>query len=385
MIKSLFKVLLGFAFAVSIAQAGAPADPPVQDGLIILTLFPEVSLDVPIEGAERSGNTDLDRFLDDIQAFRIQRTFPYCTPPKSEAGDLTVLWTVTFPPSFPPDEVCSLGAAVKGVRYAEPSYIYQTFLDHNDPLRNNQYGLDLCRANEAHDLSTGDRGTPVAIVDTGMDMDHSDLVHKVWINPGEDLNGNGVIDNNERNGQDDDRSGFADDFYGWDYMSADNDPNDTWGHGTHCAGIAAAETNNRIGVASIGYNCSIMVIRAGSEGTVNYGYQGIEYAARMGAKVISCSWGGDGHNNWSVRVINNAWANGALIVAAAGNENADHINYPAGDEHVIAVAATDERDRRANFSNYGDWVDISAPGVNILSTIPNNRYGYMSGTSMACP
>ncbi|MCF7809693.1 S8 family serine peptidase [bacterium] len=356
-----------------------------RPGVVVLRITPEYYVDTGDQSVERLGVVHIDQFMDDIQAISIERAYPYCLPPIKDGTDLAQIYNMYFPESFSVKEIAADLSKLAGVEWAEPWLIYREFPAPNDPHRDDQYGLDLCHANEAYEICTGNKETPVAIIDSGVDMNHPDLAANIWINPGEDLNGNGVIENDEINNEDDDRNGRIDDFYGWDFMSSDNDPDDTHGHGTHCAGIASAVTDNNLGVASVGHSCSIMAVRTGDGGYIYYGYQGIEYAARNGAKVISCSWGGYQSGNAEMNVISYAVEHDAMVLCAAGNENTSAISYPAGYENAIAVAATNSNDRRANFSNYGDWVDISAPGVAIASTYPGNRYVYMDGTSMACP
>ncbi|MDP8240727.1 MAG: S8 family serine peptidase [Candidatus Hatepunaea meridiana] len=354
-------------------------------GVLVFKATPEFAVDLGDKPEYRFGIEHIDRFMDEIGATKVERKYPHCFPPLPDGTDLTRIYNLYFPETLPVEAVCSDMEKLIGIEFVEPWPILRLYMDHNDTYRNRQYGLDLCQANDAHDIATGDRSVPVAIVDTGVDMDHLDLVANFWINPGEDLNHNGVIEDDEENGRDDDGNGKRDDFYGWDFVDRDNNPDDRYGHGTHCAGIASAVTNNRRGVASVGYNCGIMAVRVGEAQFVSYGYEGIEYAARTGAKVISCSWGSSWGGAGGRQVINYATEHDALVLASAGNDNSEARGYPAAFENAVAVAATDNNDRRAGFSNYGDWVDISAPGVAIFSTYPGGRYAEMSGTSMSCP
>ncbi len=383
--RILFAVLITLFIAAGTNASELPWESEVRPGIIVFKVTSEFQVDLPVEDASRFGVSHIDRFMDEVSAEKVERTFPHCFPPKPGGTDLTSIYTLYFPASLSPYDVARDMSKLPGIEFAEPRYIDRLFLDHDDPLRYRQYGLDKCQANEAHDISTGNRSVPVAIIDSGVDQDHEDLLGNRWVNPGEDLNGDGVIQNDERNDRDDDDNGKRDDFYGWDFVDGDNNPDDGYGHGTHCAGIASAVTNNRRGVASVGYSCGIMGVRAGSGGYVTHGYEGIQYAARTGAKVISCSWGGSQYHDMGQQVVNYAYEHDAMMVCAAGNNYNDRITYPAGYDHVVAVAATDRDDRKPNFSCYGDWVDIAAPGVAIHSTIPGNRYTDLSGTSMSCP
>lgn len=361
-------------------------DQKYMKGTVVISFYPETSVNIPLPGSLRSGIGILDDYMDEINASWIERMFPHCLPPKPNGADLTTIYTIKFPESLPVDEIIEDLSKFEFIEYAERWLFHETCFDHNDTFRNRQYYLNLIDVNDAHDLGTGDPDVAVAIVDTGTDLDHEDLEDNLWINPGEDLNGDGQIQNNERNNRDDDDNGYTDDFYGWDFYSGNNNPNDVSGHGTHCSGIACAVTNNRRGIASPGFECSIMAVRSGTGLVVTHGYQGIDYAVRNGAKVISCSWGGVGRNGTSDRIIDYAWQNDVLVVASSGNDNQDGNFYPAGYATVMAVSATDRNDNKAGFSNFGEWVDISAPGVEIYSTYPANPwYVNMQGTSMSGP
>ena len=232
----------------------------------------------------------------------------------------------------------------------------------------------------AWNTTTGS-GVVVAVVDTGVDYTHEDLAVNIWINPVE-IAGNGI---------DDDGNGYIDDIRGWNFCSATNDPMDDNGHGTHCAGIITAVGNNGVGVTGVNWEAKIMPLKfldSSGSGYTSDAISAILYANKMGAKVISNSWGGTGSSRSLKEAID---ASSAVVVCAAGND-AENIDttplYPASynSSNIIAVAATDYNDNLASFSNYGSKsVDIAAPGVMIRSTYSDNRYAYLSGTSMATP
>lgn len=387
-----FSLLIAFAVLTfaqpPVSQGGEnPSDEMYRKGVAIFKVSPDYQVELPVDGAERMGIAHIDRFMSEINAYKVERKYPHCLPPKPGGTDLTRIYTMYFPDNIDVLGVCRDLGKLDGIEYAEPWYIQQIFLEHNDEHRDEQYYLDLVRANDAHEVCTGDPETVIAIVDNGTDIDHPDLEDNLFINPGEDLNGDGVIQNNERNGEDDDNNGLDDDFYGWDFHGNDNDPNDdvNHGHGTHVAGLASAVTNNQIGIASVAYSCSIMPVRAGRGQSISSGYEAIEYAARMEAHVINCSWGGGQAGRNEREVIEYAWENGSVIVCAAGNSGSSRITYPAGFDDCIAVAATNSRDRKAGFSNYGNWVDVSAPGDEIYSCDVGGDYREWEGTSMASP
>ncbi len=274
------------------------------------------------------------------------------------------------------------------IEWIEPKYIYETEFIPNDPdYSTKQYNLQKINAANAWDISTGSPSIIIGIVDTGIDWDHPDLLANIWTNPNEIVNG-----------IDDDGNGYVDDIRGWDFGgsdgTSDNNPmEDRADHGTHVAGIASAVTNNGIGIASIGYQSKLMPIKTSQDNFRNsngspyivYGYEGIVYAAENGAKVINCSWGGDGYSALGQEVINYATELGALVIAAAGNANSNLNFYPASYDKVLSVASTDQSDKKSGFSNYGEWIDVSAPGSNIYSTWMNNTYTTQNGTSMATP
>ncbi|MFA7327082.1 MAG: S8 family peptidase [Candidatus Kapaibacterium sp.] len=290
-----------------------------------------------------------------------------------------------------PVKMANLFAKKRGVEYAEPipkSYIFAN--ETNDPDLNQLYHLYLIKAFEAWNLMTGDT-VLIGIVDTGIDFDHEDLKNQVWYNPGEQ--GKDEFGNDKStNGIDDDNNGFVDDWRGWDFGSEsgyDNDPSYGGDHGVHVSGIAAAQVNNNVGVAGVSPRAKILPVKIGPDfgldNSVYNEFEGLLYAAMMGADVINCSWGSTGFSQSNALVVQTATEFGALIVAAAGNNNRNQAFYPASYEGVLSVASSADDDVRSGFSNYNTRVDISAPGTFIYSTVPDNKYDFKSGTSMASP
>jgi thermitase len=223
----------------------------------------------------------------------------------------------------------------------------------------------------------------VAVLDTGVQLDHPDLKSNLWANP-----------NEKDNGRDDDGNGYVDDVYGVDLIEGRGSGEDHNGHGTHVAGIIGARGDNDRGISGLCWKTKIVsvpIMDADGRGGISEQIAGIEYALRVGAKIINCSFGGTETSSLMSDAIAQARSKGALIVAAAGNEgmNADATPvYPAAypDSNVLSVAATDDRDQLASFSNYGaKTVDLAAPGDAVGSTYLKSDYVYMSGTSMATP
>jgi len=261
------------------------------------------------------------------------------------------------------------------IEYAEPNYIYSLQLIPNDDYFFNQWALNQNNdcdidAPEAWDIAQGNENIIVAVIDTGIDLNHPDLKANI--------------------------------VQGKNCVNPLLPPKDEFGHGTHCAGIISAVTNNNEGIAGISWNCKIMPIKTYIDLLggilIEAIATGIIWAVDNGADVISMSLGGTSPSRTVQDAIEYADSKGVVLVAAAGNDGNNRINYPAGHDSVISVVATDSFDKIADFSNYGDWVDIAAPGVGIYSTLPtyhvrmnDNDYGYKqnydycSGTSMACP
>lgn len=295
------------------------------------------------------------------------------------------------------------------VKYAEPNFIYRTMTAPNDSEFARQWDMvntgQLDRpaggtspgqtGNRGSDINvqplwdrgiTGSRDILIAVIDTGVDYNHSDLKENIYTNAGE-VAGNGV---------DDDGNGIVDDVHGASFVSGagSNASLDDHNHGSHCAGTIAAEGNNRNGITGVNWQASILPVKflsATGGGSLDGAVNSIKYATRMGAKIMSNSWGGGGYSEALKDAIIEAKNAGILFVAAAGNDSSDNdasptypANYPV--DNIVSVAATDNRDVIASFSNYGrNTVHVAAPGKNILSTVKGGGYEIYSGTSMACP
>lgn len=334
-------------------------------------------------------------------------------------ADLTLIFSVFVPAMTDIESVINEFIGTGLVEYAEITPIDKVArVSLNDPLlstplSNSTQWIYRVRAHTTNpnDVRTawdvtngGDTTVIMAVVDSGVQTDHPDITSNLYINRREIPN----------NGIDDDNNGFVDDWRGWDFGGAnfssqrdDNNPTITGennSHGLHVGGIMGAVGNNGIGLAGIAYNCRILAVKAsadddtrgsGGVGLIIGGYEGIAYAGRMGAKVINCSFGGGGRSQASQDVINTATAQGALVVAAAGNDNVGTAQYPAGYNNVLCVAAShinnfgpnniNQRDIKASFSNFQAYVDISAPGTFIRSTYWRSTYQVEQGTSMASP
>ena len=318
------------------------------------------------------------------------------------------------------------------VEYAEPVYVFRLCMIPNDPLFNQQWYLHNTGqyyledadidAPEAWEMNQGSANPVIAIIDTGVDLDHPDLVNQIWSNsveqPGDDNadgapgwagfddDGDGLIDEDSQGRQpgepgynnnlvnDDDENGYNDDFLGWNWIDDHNNPQDDHGHGTHCAGIAAADTGNGIGIAGVCPNARIMPLKAfqssGAASNVDIA-KAIEYAYKNGADVISMSF--TGPESSLIRDALELAYSTSVLVAAAGNKPSEGIRYPASYSYVIGVGASDVawddetssyKEIIAGFTNTTN-ADIYAPGVSIRSTLLDDTYASWSGTSMATP
>ena len=266
------------------------------------------------------------------------------------------VYKIEVPKSKLPKTLASLKRN-KSVEYAELNRKRFAVMTPNDPYYNQQYGLSIINGPGGWDIERGQsNGIKIAIVDTGADFSHPELAGK--------LTG------------------------GWDFVNNNSIAQDDNGHGSHVAGIAAAATNNALGVAGLSWGAQIMPVKvldsegSGTDETVS---NGITYAVDNGAKVISLSLGGYDFSQTMQNATDYAFNHGVMVLAAAGNDGDGTVIYPAGNSNVIGVAATDSKDKRAYFSNFNSSVDVSAPGVDIISSYIGGGYAYGSGTSMATP
>jgi thermitase len=280
--------------------------------------------------------------------------------------------TIAMVVDVPSDNLSILSNEVQRTglaRYVEPNMLFQAQFVPNDPYYGNQWALPKIQADWAWNTTTGNSSIIVAIIDTGIDYNHPDL-----------------------------KNNYVPLGYNW--VDNNNDPIDDNGHGTHVAGIIGAVLDNSVGIAGIA-QVSIMAEKA-----LNATGWGLETdlahaiidAVQKGARILSNSWGGSSDSSLIHDAVRYAYQHGVLVLAAAGNSNSDAKFYPAAYDEVVAVAATDESDTKTSFSNWGSWIGVSAPGVDVFSTMPtyhvtlndypyyeSMNYDYLSGTSMACP
>lgn len=350
------------------------------DGRIYLKFKDQVQVNIPVN-QDKSVDLDNAPFL---AALRQQFDITGMTRPYDLNNDSKLLKTfqVEFSQFDQIEEIKEELAKNQDIEYVENVPMYYIDYTPNDSLYNREYmsnnwnwHLDKISAEMAWDISQGSAEIIVAIVDNAVWVDHPDLVNKIVLS--DDVTQPGSQSSNPPG------SGDA----------------AAWSHGTHCAGLAAAETDNLIGVAGIGYNVSLMGVKCSSNNPeqISGGWSGVQWAANNGADVISCSWGGGGFSNTEQNIVNTVYNAGIVLVAAAGNSGLNTPHYPSAYNHVISVASTNETDIKTDFSNYGVSIDVCAPGgysatgtYGLLSTTYDftTTYGYYdiyAGTSMACP
>ncbi|MFH1445671.1 MAG: S8 family serine peptidase [Nanoarchaeota archaeon] len=328
--------------------------------------------------------------------------------PDFENLNLGNIVKLSFDENLDPEEVARILKELSSdIEYAGPNHLMQPLYDPNDPYWGTSgawgqayldlYGLDSIQTSSAWEITQGE-DVVVAVIDSGVDYIHEDLQANIWNNPGEIPNNN----------IDDDDNGLIDDIVGWDFNANDNDPDDFLGHGTHCAGIIAAVINNNLGVAGVAPRAKIMAIKGlgPTGGREDALINALHYAAEMGADVISNSWGGQADPATSplCDAVTYARNRGSVVIASAGNDDSNVNDFIiAGCDGSIGVAAVDWNDEKASFSNWGTGIDVTAPGVNILSLrgkdtdmygdglhiIPQGdsqgKYYVASGTSMSGP
>jgi serine protease len=393
--KSLFQLITLLALlmwaAVSstslLAQpsAATPQGKPGKDYLEGRVIFKMKSAADPMAKSLNPAMAGFTAALQQINPQQVSRMFPEQQPPQKSLRsdgmayvDLSRIFYMELPEGIGVDEAIELLISTGQVEYANHWVLPQTFFQPDDPFTGSQYYLGKTKAFDAWGVCRGDSTVVIAIIDTGIDLNHPDLKTNIAYNYNDPING-----------ADSDNDGYIDNFHGWDLADGDNMPQyDANAHGVHVAGIAAAGTHNGTGMAGVGFNSRLLPVKiSDADGRLVKSYEGIVYAADQGAKVINCSWGGAmSAGQFGQDIINYAVINrDAVVIAAAGNSNNLVRIFPASYNNVLSVAATDINDNKWINSTYNKQVDLSAPGANIFSTWPNGSYVASSGTSMAAP
>lgn len=423
LILALALVAGGSTATAKVNPNGEMPQPKIIPGQIVI----EFGQSVDVSRMDRSFNSvsmgvaSVDQLLAQYQAGDANKVFPWREVTADKASDKsrlarTVL--ITVPEST---DLTALRAEllnnpnVENVHYNWAMPVEAT---PDDPDFTSQWHRNNIQLANAWDAERGSDSVKIAIVDTGVNYNHPDLKDNIWVNPGEDLDGDGVVyDMDDLNGLDDDGNGVADDLIGYDFYTGtsqgtwpgedggvqDTDPNDFDGHGTHCSGIAAAVSNNGLDVVGVAGGWAgghrsfrgprIMCLRAGGTGADGQGWinsvdaaAAIDYAVDNGADIISMSFGGSSAQNTAIA---NAIVSGLTLLHAAGNDDATTSDpLDSFGTAVLSVAATTQSDTKSSFSNYGGWVDVSAPGSGIFSTFSDEyspTTASLSGTSMSAP
>ena len=400
-------MLLGIMSMVTGATSQSPVPQSRSGGELIVKLRP--SLKGRGVGSKAVAISTISRLTALAEADIVPLTNDALIEKLGSSADLMAnIFVVRLPAAADVQETIRGLSDLPDIEYVQPNHVLQ--LDPavqtlcsdapSDSLFAEQWALQIMRASQAWEITTGAPDVLIAVIDTGVQRDHPDLVDALWINRGEDLNLDGRADAGDYNGSDDDGNGFIDDVIGWDFTDApnfpdggdyrhrDNDPTDENGHGTAVTGVIVASADNGIGIAGLAYDCRVMNLRAGtSQGLLEEDdvASAILYAVAMGARVINMSFGDVVVSPMLRDVIAFAHRRNLVLVASAGNGTSNVPHYPSGFSETIAVGSTDAFDRLAVFSNYGATIDVVAPGVDIWTTALNSRYGLFSGTSASAP
>ncbi|MDD5362552.1 MAG: S8 family peptidase [Ignavibacteria bacterium] len=338
-----------------------------------------------------TGMQNVDKILSEYGVKSVWHTYPLKADVKKRMiGDeeLDKIFQIKYTSAADPWDAANkvLNANKDILDWAEPSFVYERDYMPNDPLISGQWHISKINSFQAWDITKGDTNVVVGVVDSGTDLDHPDLQANLRINWADPVNG-----------IDDDANGYVDDWKGWDFWGNDNNVQIAASgnvHGSHVSGCVSQVTDNGVHGAGIGFKTKVMVTKhtddSNPESLLYNTDYGIVYCYQNGAKVINCSFGSASYSSGSQLVCNNAWANGVVICASAGNGDANGVGqnwarYPASYDNVVSVAATTSTDAKTSFSNYHSTVDVCAPGEGILSTLFPHTYASYDGTSMASP
>ena len=369
--------------------AAAIAAPPTIPGRLVLKLRPGHPA------------TALEAALRTLDAADLRQKFPNTLAPdpdKRGSVDLRGIYQFQIAANLPFDRVRAVLLATGAVEYVEPLYIRQPQYQTNDPLADStitsitagQFYLKQIHAYRAWDITRGDSSIVIGITDGGVRLTHEDLAPQIKHNYADPING-----------RDDDGDGYVDNFTGWDLANNDNDPGYDIKvvHGSLVAGVAAARTDNGVGLAGVGNKCRFLPLNI-YPNTLTGNFAGMEavvYAADHGCQVINMSWGGPGgYSRFEQDVMTYAAVNrNAVLVAAAGNTNADLEFYPASYDHVLSVSGVDNTDTKVGSATFSHRIDLVAPGTSILTIYgyhaangggaANADYTTVGGTSFAAP
>ncbi|HCW08146.1 MAG TPA: hypothetical protein DGG95_12365 [Cytophagales bacterium] len=381
-----------------------PMGAEYTNGRVLVKVKPEFKSSI-VQSAKQNTNTRIQNVsvknILPLAAFQSSKNTKARTT--EQKIDITNYFSIAFNESGNVEEYINQLYATGYFEVVEPEYKYNTSFTPNDPSIGQQYYLTVIKALDAWGITQGDTSIVIAMVDSGGNLTHSDIAPNLFRNWSE----------YPPNGVDDDGNGFIDDYQGWDFMGSDtlnitrpdslgdNNPSvhkaGDISHGTWTGGCASAATNNGIGIAGVGFKTRLMFTKhsadnqKASSGAVYNAYAGILYAADLFYRhnirgIINCSFGGSGESQIIQDIITHVVLDqNCLVVAAAGNSASSSPSYPAAYDNVLSVAATDSKDVKASFTNYGTTIDLAAPGVGIYTTGYNNVYNTVDGTSFSSP
>lgn len=401
--------LLVLCLALAAAASAYPAIRPVVTGAdgseyaagqLMLTLDRSLRGKVSITSADGIALFGVPALDELNRRWRVDDISPVVRHPRALeiapgiSGDL--MYCIQFDPGADVAAAVAEYGRLAEVAAAAPNYYMRFDETPNDPLLGSQWHITKIQAPAAWNAAHGDTAVLNMVIDQGIDYLHPDLEASFWINRPEDINGNGRFDpspppSGDLDNIDQDANGYNDDVIGFDFVSYDADPmpNPSDDHGTHCHGIVNAVTNNGIGIAGETWNNRSLNMRCGSGGGI-YIYQAVSaiyYGIFKGVFAYSMSFGSSTQSPQLNTAGLDAWNQGAVLFGSAGNEGLENRRYPACNDSVVNTAASTSTDYKASFSNYGPWVDVSAPGQGIYSTVnrATGSYAFFDGTSMACP
>lgn len=330
---------------------------------------------------------EIKNLVETYSVTSIKKIYPKHRQPSNKVNkynqplvDLSLIYILKFSQNVPIEKLMFDLYNTNYFEYVDVNYIHTSQYTPNDPAIGSQYYLNNVQAFAGWDICQGSDTVVTGIVDTGIDIDHEDLTNDIMYN-----------DNDPVDGVDNDNDGYVDNYRGWDLGENDNNPQVSAGgpHGIAVSGLTSATVDNNTGMAGVDFKCKVLPVKvSNASGGLSASYDGIIYAADHGCDIINCSWGRVGSpGTYGQDIINYATYNkNALVFAAAGNDGNEDDFYPASYNNVISVAATNSSDSKWSDSNYGRYIDVSAPGKDTYKTTDNNGYNASgSGTSFASP
>ncbi len=355
----------------------------------------DISFTTGQDGIVHCGIAEIDSLMETYEATGAKRIMPLATNPKIARlrypiRNMFVIFANVDSARIP--DICEDFKNSRYVQDASPDYFFPEDVIPNDPRYSSQWHLEKVNMPDVWEYITDANDVLVTVLEQ-VEWYHQDLYDNIWVNSGEDLDSDGVpMDPDDLNGVDDDGNGYVDDLIGWDFVFDDNDPDASAefesDHGTMCSGIIAAVGNNNEGVSGVVWHTKIVCLSSDSAGghIQSAIVAAMQYGMENGVDIYSLSYGGYSSSAPARLYYQVAHDNyNAILVGAAGNESVSDISFPAGYSFVLAVGSTNEMDRISWFSNYGTWVDVMAPGENILTTTVDSTYESVDGTSMSAP